>query len=297
MFRPFAQLRSLPERLRFKFAPRLARLCLDAATMQARKRLKDKPRLRVLVDNTVLDVAVTHETQWISTGVKLWGGKHPVETGYAARVPVHSAENTSDRYRQTTYLTGIAHLARLGVIELCKSAELDAEQFRQPLGRFRGYSYFDYSLLGDINMESVDGWAFPDMGPSWMGLPSAAEQQRSRLQTSDDPLFRALFDLLKQQLGKKCDQDAWHICTAEKHGLFCFLTTDGPLLAATKSLAKKEPLRSMTTKVMTPEEFAKHLGVLPVAPHLLSYNDASFFVRPDVTMPEERRRRRNEYKK
>ncbi len=227
----------------------------------------------------------------------MWGGVHPVATGYQARVCVHSSDNKSDRYRQSTFLTGIAHMARLGVIELCKSAELDDEQFRQPPGRFRGYGYFDYSLFSGIEMKSVDGWVFPTMGPSWMKLPTAAEQQRARLKTKDDPLFRDLYALLTEQLGKKCDQDAWHISTAEHHGLFCFLTTDGPLLKATKSLSKKEPLRSLKTKIMSPEELAKHLGILPVAPHLLSYNDASFFVRSDITMPEERRRRRGEYSK
>lgn len=297
MFNPIARLRTILERLRFRYAPILARWCLNAATLQARRRLRGEPHLRLLVDNTVLDLAVTHESLWISTGTKMWGGVHPIDTGYQARVCVHSVDNKSDRYRQSTYLTSIAHMARLGAIELCKSAELSDEQFRQPVGRFRGYGYFDYSLFRGIEMRSVDGWLFPTMGPSWMALPSEAEQQRKRLQAKDDPLFHDLYALLQEQLGQKCDQDAWHICTAERHGLFCFLTTDGPLLRATKSLSKKEPLLSLKTKIMSPEEFSLHLGVLPVTPYLLSYNDASFFVRSDVAMPEERRRRRGEYKK
>ncbi len=129
-----------------------------------------------------------------------------------------------------------------------------------------------------------------------MDLPSVEEQQRKRLRQSGDPLFDDLYRLLKQQLGEKCSQDAWHICTAERHGLFCFLTTDRSLLKACKSLAKKEPLRSLIARIMTPEDLGAYLGIRPVKPYLLSYNDASWFVRMDHTMPEERRRKRSEYR-
>jgi hypothetical protein len=288
------RLRAYPEHLRFKWYPKIARVCLNLATYQARQSLKGVPPL-VLVDNTVLDAAVTHETRWISTGTKEWGNQQ-INTGYSARVPVHSAANQSDRYKQITYLTSIAHMARLGALKLHLSAELEDEQFRQPGGRFRGYSYCDYSLFSDIELESIDGWTCATMGPSWMGLPSVAEQQRRRLRQSDDQLFHDLFALLKEQLGQKCDQDAWHIRTAERHRMLCFLTMDGPLLKACQSLRKKEPLRSMTTQIMSPEELGKHLGLVPIHPHLLSYNDASWFVRNDYTMPGERRRRRGEYK-
>jgi hypothetical protein len=296
MLNPINRFRAISERLRFRYMPTLARFCLNFSTMQARKKLQHEPTLRLLVDNTVRDIAVTHESQWISTGIKMWGGVHPTEAGYQARVCVHSAANESYRYRQSTYLTSIAHLARLGTIELCDSAELGVERARQPIGRFGGYGFFDYSLFSDIVIKSVDRNAFPKMWSSLMDSPSSAEQQRARLKAKDDELFHGLYALLKEQLGRKCDQDAWHICTAERYGLFCFLTTDTPLLKATKSLSKKEPLRSLKTKIMSPEDFAKHLGVLPVAPRLLSYNDASFFVRSGVAMPEERRRKRGEYK-
>jgi hypothetical protein len=294
MIRIFARLRSLPERIRFRVYPRLARYKLDRATLHARELQEGQPPLRILVDNTVLDLAITHESRWITTGAVQWG-KEVRHTGYQARVPVYSPGNKSEKYRNATYLTGIAHLARVGAIELCQSAELDDERFRQPVGRYRGYGYFDYSLFSGIKMESVDGSAFTTLGPSWMKLPSPEQQQRTRLAQSDDRLFHDLYALLREQLGKKCDQDAWHIRTAERHGAFCFLTTDRPLLLACKSLSKKEPLRSLRTKIMSPADLGSYLAIRPVPPHLLTYNDASWFVRMDHTMPEQRRRRRSEY--
>lgn len=286
MLLQLARLRTLPERLRFRLMPRVARFALDQATRGARPTLSAERPLSVLVDNTVLDIAVTHEGKWITHS----------RGAYVARVPVYGRGNTSDRHRQASYLTGIAHLTRLGLMRLHQSAELQEEQFRQPSGRYRGYGYADYSLFQDLKMESIDGWVFSTMGPSWMNLPSQGEQQRKRLRQSEDSLFQGLFALLKQQLGEKCSQDAWHIRTAEQHGLFCFLTTDSSLLKACRSLAKKEPLRSLTTRVMTPEELGLHLGIRPVRPYLLSYNDADWFVRMDHTMPEERRRKRSEYR-
>jgi hypothetical protein len=286
MITPLARIRALPERLRRRFYPRWATFALNCATASARRVLQSSERLGVLVDNTILDIAVTHESRWI----------HTKTGGYLARVPVHSPGNKSDRYRQSTYLTGIAHLARLGELELFLSAELNDEQFRQPIGRFKGYGYFDYSLFSDLKLKPVDGWVFPAMGPPSMDLPSVEEQQRERLAHSDDQLFHDLYALLQQQLGKKCDQDAWHIRTAERHSLFCFLTTDTNLLKACNSLAKKEPLRSMNTQIMTPRELAAYLGIEPVAPILLSYHDADCFVRVDHTMEGERRRKRSEYK-
>lgn len=286
MLRHLARFRTLPERLRFRLMPRVARFTLDRATREVRQTLDAERPLSILVDNTILDIAVTHEGKWV---------KHS-RGGYVARVPVYGRGNTSYRHRQASYLTGIAHLTRLGLIRLHQSAELREEQFRQPTGRYRGYGYADYSLFHGLEMESIDGWTFSTMGPSWMNLPSQEEQQRDRIRQSDDALFQGLYGLLQQQLGQKCSQDAWHIRTAERHGLFCFLTTDSSLLKACKSLARKEPLRSLTTRVMTPEELGLHLGISPVKPYLLSYNDADWIVRMDHTMPEERRRKRSEYR-
>jgi hypothetical protein len=286
MFRSLERLRAIPERLRFRLMPYVARIALDRATRKARHMLRPNMPLGVLVDNTIFDIAVTHEGKWISHS----------HGGYVARVPVYGRSNTTERHRQASYLTGLAHLAQIGSVSLHQSAELEDEQFRQPSGRYRGYGYCDYSLFQGLKIESIDGWVFSAMGPSWMNIPSAQDQQRERLRQSDDQLFHDLYGLLQQQLGKKCSQDAWHIRTAERHGLFCFLTTDQPLIKACKSLMQKEPLRSLATRIMTPEELGAHLDIRPVKPYLLSYNDADWFVRMDHTMPEERRRKRGEYR-
>jgi hypothetical protein len=286
LFYYYRRVLALPERLRFKLIPLIARGLLQYATRKARKDAAEKEIATILVDNTVLDLAVTHEGKWIQHS----------RGGYVARVPVYGRKNVSERHKHASYLTSLTYLARFGIIRFFQSAELEEEKFRQPAGRYRGYGYVDYSLFQGLEIEPIDGWVFSMMGPSWMKLPSLQEQQRTRLRQSDDPLFKKLYDLLKQQLGEKCSQDAWHICTAERYGLRYFLTTDRPLLKACKSLAKKKPLKSLRVQVVNPEELAVQLGVKPVKPYILSYNDASFFVRMDHTMPGERRRKVGEYR-
>uniref|UniRef100_UPI001C204233 hypothetical protein n=1 Tax=Enterococcus faecalis TaxID=1351 RepID=UPI001C204233 len=63
--------------------------------------------------------------------------------------------------------------------------------------------------------------------------------------------------------------DAWHIRTAERHELFCFLIMDRKLLATCHSQRKKEPLKSLKTKILSPQGFAAVLGMKSVAPRFL----------------------------
>ncbi|MGI9490994.1 MAG: hypothetical protein ACR2QF_01060 [Geminicoccaceae bacterium] len=286
-----ARLTAARERLRFRYAPKIAELYLWAATKRARTKLTGNP-IGILVDSNVLGHGVTHETMWVSTGTKMWG-PHDIETGYAARVPVHNRDDQSDVYANIKRLPAIAYLARSGVISLLTSAELQDEQFRQPMGRFTGYGCFDQSIFNGVPIESIDGLVFPTMGPSSLRLPSAKEQQQDRLAQSEDKLYHSI----AQKLGPKQNLDAWHIRTAEVQGLFCFLTMDLKLHKSVRQKMHMEPFQSLTTKVMTPLEFGEQFGLWPAPPHLLSYDNASFFVRPDLNMPNGRRRPRKLYKR
>jgi len=290
------RIKAVPERLRFKFYPKIAEYRIRRSTENARRILGAQEPIRVLVDNSVLAHAVTHETKWIATGEADWGNQIR-GTGYAARVPVHSSTNDTFIHRQIVYLVGLASLAEAGLVNLYQSAELESERSRQPIGLYRGYSYLDLSLFRNTNIPNVDGHV-EEVIMGWPQKTSAdwAREQRERLASSPDALHHSLHKLLREQNPNKSDQDAWHIRTAERHNMFCFLTMDRKLLASCKSLSRKEPLRSLATKVLSPAEFGTIFGILPVPPRLLSYSDASWFVRADQAMPDEKRRRRNQYK-
>jgi hypothetical protein len=245
-----------------------------------------KPPIRVLVDNTILFHSISHETAWLSTGKAKWG-PHEVETGYSARIPVRDSQDESREYRNIKYLPGIAHLAKIGKVSLMSSGELWVERFYQPGGRFSGYGYFDLDLFKNIEMPLVD--RIPDMqiGPSWLDLPSVEAARDKRLAESTDPLFRALVE----QLGPSNSQDAWHIRTAEVNEMHCFLTMDFKLLKTLESRRTTNPVRSLQTKVLTPEQLGKQLWLAPVSPTLLSYEEASWPVRPDLHWPNSRRQK------
>lgn len=272
------------ETLKFKYGPQAAKRVLSFSTYLARLRLQRNAPLSILVDNTVLFHAVTHETAFVSTGESTWG-RQKIVTGYSARIPVRSKNNTSREYCDIKYLSGIAHLARLGRLTLRTSGELHAERLRQPVGRFTGYGYFDHNLFADIQMESVDGLPPLTFEPRWKNGPTLEEQQRERLAQSKDPLFLGLVKLL----GPNNSQDAWHIWTAETQGMYCFLTMDFKLCRNIEARRNQEPVRSLRTRVMTPSQLGRHLWLLPVNPHLLSYNDATYPVRADLHWPDEKR--------
>jgi hypothetical protein len=280
----FQRWRAYTERLRFKYAPRVANWLVARSTDRARAKLAPLGRIKVLVDNTVLYHAVTHETAWVSTGPKMWGPQE-IDTGYLARIPVHDADSKSREYRNVRFLAGIAHLCQSGCLDLCTSAELQDEQFRQPSGRYCGYGHFDHSLFSGLEIESIDGLVLPAMGLPH--FPSAKRQQRDRLEAHKrEPLYSSLV----QCLGSNNSQDAWHIYTAEKHGMFCFLTMDFRLIKTVAAQSRSELLKSFKTLVLTPEDFGKRFGIFPISPHILSYNDASFFVRTNLAMPMGKRR-------
>lgn len=204
-----------------------------------------------------------------------------------ARIPVHSSDNETREYQDICYLTGIAALARRGLVNLHTSSELMAEQDRHPPARFRTTGYSDFSLLDGLKIESLDGWNVDSLvhRRSREG-PSLAELQRTRLDTSVDTLYLSIRNIL----GPKHSQDAWHIRTAEAHGLYAFLTMDYKLLKLMQQHEGKIGRLNLKTKVLSPSDIADLLEIRTVPPHYFSYTDASYPVRPDICWPDERRR-------
>lgn len=245
------------------------------STMRARRYLKKNGPLSVLVDSSVLGCAITHETAWISTGTKKWG-PHDFEAGYAARIPVEAPGTDWRVYEEIRYLPGIANLAKAGLLKLHTSAELVAERFRQPAGRYSGYGYYDHNLFRGLNFESLDGFV---LDPWNKHDPSAL--QIARINSRQDEPFKSILDVL----GEKNSFDAWHIHTAETHGLFCFLHIDFKLDGHVRSNRLKAPLSTLKTRILRPSELAEIIGLLPVDTALLSYEGASFPVHAELSVP------------
>lgn len=261
--------------LRFAFMRLAGNVIVSASTIRAREFAEKNGPIRVLVDSSVLFHGITHESAWVSTGTAKWGA-HDIDTGYLARIPVHSPDNDSRTYREVKYLPGIADLARRGYLELLSYAELKAEEMHQPIGRFRGYGYFDLNLFRGISIKSLDGFHV-----------GRRDDQLERVAASRDPVFRSLL----AEFGAKSSLDAHHIATAERYGLYAFLHVDFPLAEKVGQYRNKGLMPALTTRVMLPSAFGKLAGIRPVRLDLLSYIDSSFPVRPDLHWPSERRSR------
>ncbi len=278
--------RDLKSRFRFRILPSMVDLLTSIAMTAAARRLRAANVQRLLIDNTVLAHSVTHETAWVDTGKAHWGD-FEIDTGYAARVPVHDDLDDTEAARSVRYLPGIANLARRGYITLATSHELQDERWTQPAGRFRGYGLYDYSLLGNLKLETIKDPDYSVVFGSHLGFPSIKEQRRKRLESKTDPLYRKLVAVL----GPNNSQDAWHIVAAENNGCYCFLTMDFNLIRNVRAQAKNETIESLRTKIMTPEEFGRKFLIIPIPPRLFSYHDASFPVVHEANWPDSKRQR------
>ncbi len=233
--------------------------------------------IKILIDNSALGHGTTHQTAWMNTGKTLWGGLNPVDTGYAMRIPVHAPDSSDQIYREVTFLVGIAELAKRGHIELVTSAELQAECLRQPFGRFRGYGTMDLNVFDGIQIPSVDGYHFDAVNPK-------AAQQARLARSKAEP-----FASLARMLPKKSNLDAWHIHTAHRNGLYCFLVLDVPLTKNFRRASKLKGFPLLNTALMLPSELAAAIQLRPIETFAISYQNSNWFVHPELSSPDNKR--------
>lgn len=209
----------------------------------------------------------------------MWGGKIEVPTGYLAKIPVHAPSNETPLYNEIQFLAGIAYLARSGYLTLFTSAELKAEQLRQPMGRFQGYGYADHSVFAGMKFRSVDGFH--------LDLHDPKQRQLDRVAACSDPIYKSLLE----QCGQKQSLDAYHIYTAEKFGLFAFLHIDFKLDGTVQRNSKVSPFKSLKTRVLLPSQLAKIIRLLPVQTNLLTLSDDDTFfpTRADLHAQDQKR--------
>ena len=257
---------------------------LQRSTRQARRWLTDSDRISVLIDNSTLRYARTHETVSITQLVNWPPGSEPTEVRIPYRAQRVFKEEHQGINENIPYLPGIAYLARIGMLKLMTSRELKSEQNHHPVGAVQGHmGWFDYWIFEGIDIESVDGYEAPnfdlenfrnnptinkvicstDKDPLNMH-PENMKKMNERISQSTDPLYKGLMKLLP----KKSNFDAWHIRTAEVHGLFCFLTMDLKLCDAIEKNRSNEPIASLRTKVMTPAELGRYIGLSPIDPSI-----------------------------
>lgn len=251
--------------------------CIWLSTIEAKSYLRRNGPITVLVDNSALGHGTTHESVRVDTGTKMWGGRVPIETGYSARVPIHSKDNDGQTYREVTYLIGIAELARAGLIKLVTSAELQAERIRHPIGRFSGYGWDDLNVFEGIQMPSIDGHV--------LDLKDAKGRQLGRLKASTEEPFTALASLLPAS----DSLDAWHIHTAHKHRLFGFLTCDFDIIDKMKRLGRKVEALNLHSRPILPSELGAAIGLRPIPSYMISYRGARWAVHPELHVPNQKR--------
>ncbi len=271
--------------LSHKSRARLANYCLRLSTYRTRGRLAHSDPVKLLIDNSVLAHAITHETVGVTQAVNWPPERASSEVIVTRRVPVDIRRKYGKKvYNSVQYLPAISHLSRCGVFQLFTSSELHVEQEHQPIGRYKGNKgWLDWWLFDGIEIPSVDGYIVSpfdlayfrsnptidrviystDIDPLHISCNSR-QRQIERLERSNDRLYLELSEILPP----KSNLDAWHIRTAEKYGLFAFVTMDFKLRSIIEKNKIEEPIASLRSKIMTPAEIGRYFRMYPINPYL-----------------------------
>lgn len=166
------------------------------------------------------------------------------------------------------------------------SHHLLLERDGHPRGRFADVGWFDFNLFGRGELPSIDGDPSDEMlmTPFSFNKPPP-DDITTVLSRSNDKLY---LDLVKV-MGQKNSQDAWHIRTAEKNGLYCFLTMEASLLRIMQAQQNRPVIRGLTTRVMSPKMLGEALSLKPIELKHFDHQDSSWFVRSDMHWEGEKR--------
>jgi hypothetical protein len=249
-----------------------AKILVKLAAFPGKLRLNKNEPLRVVVDNSVLRHGLTHTNTWVSTGTKLWGGVHPIDTGHTARIARSYPPRLAVIYeREVPYFAALASLGKTGHIRYCTSRQLEAERWRQPsYNRFR----FGLNVWTSLEFESLPD--APGTRASSYTITrescSASAQTGRVLAEADEGFLR-----LARYIDRKHVLDLHHVWTAKHGGCTVFLTTDSRFRRVFANLPTKARECFNPVRVMSPSELGCELGLRRVSHRLLTPLDADWF--------------------
>lgn len=236
---------------------------------------KDPPR--ILMDNCVLRNGLTHTNAWISTGISMWGGQIPVETGYSARVPVNYALHNRSIYEvEVPYFAPLAKMAKTGRLRLFTSTELLAERNRH--SSYDPYT-FGMNLWSGAPIETL-----PDMrrsveigyclNPAGLREAWSKEGQVRRLLSVADSEFLSI----SKKLPHDHLLDFYHLWTAKNSECSICLTTDSAFRRVFENnIGNATRSRFGSVRILKPSELGQELGVIPIPHHVLTPLDCDWF--------------------
>lgn len=189
---------------------------------------------------------------WAPSGIKLWGGEIPVETGRVC------SKLSSRQMRIGPQEGAIAALAKefsSNKLQAFTTDVIDLERFHQPCGRFTGMNYGDFSLLSKIKYQKII-----TLNKISFSLPEDDVIEKLRECLNHQGHYPEFLNI-KNALPDKSSQDAWHLYCVKNFGLDIFLTTDLVLLGQIKSIPDRNLKSSLMKIVRTPIELCADLGV------------------------------------
>lgn len=223
--------------------------------------------MKVLIDRNIEINAITHRTVAVAQTVH-WGDRdHVLEVAQRRRFSPRADETF--RLEQLPYVATACLMAREGKLDFYSYHELRMERIRQK-GHDEGY--FGVDLLRSIKRRYI-------RPPATRTITLDAVPGKSVGCTEDEQMefFRSIthprFLRLRNAVGDKHIDDAFHLWTAEENGLDAFLTMDQKFWHVAK---QKRATIKPTVSVLTPKELCEQLKENPTDIEELAADNAPF---------------------
>ncbi len=235
----------------------LGKISLKTSLIGAKVKLNQRGPVKILLDNSVVRLGVTHTTILHSHEVKFGPTVSTIQIPY--RVVVKLDEKDHRLSSEQRFLPGLARLGAEKKLEFFTSSELQRERFCHPgykyTGTLSGTSWFAADWVKHVEVP-----ARRQFSRVMTSYDFTTEGQRDFILSISDPEFVYLKKLFQE---KHC-ADAFHFWTACKSGCDIFLTVDGKLVRIFETLRKQNKLKAYSARVLLPSSLAREISLRPI---------------------------------
>jgi hypothetical protein len=235
----------------------LGKTALSASIIAARAVLNNRDPIKILLDNSVVRLGVTHTTILHSHELKFGPTVSTVEIPYRAVVKLKDKDRKLSAEQK--FLPGLAKLGVEKRLEFFTSSELQRERFCHQLYKYSGTS-LGTSWFATDWVKHVEAPAFRQFSKIMTRYDFTTDEQRDFILSISDTEFVYLKKLFQE---KHC-ADAFHFWTACRSGCDVFLTVDGRLVRMFETLRKQNKLSSFSTRILLPSSLAKEIKLMPI---------------------------------
>lgn len=230
-------------------------MSLSSQTSGSREADETAKPVKVLLDGMLRRWAITHS--WVIKPHTVHWGPTEITLPVANLEPkARLGQSQRWRQRQLDCLAQIGHLAEVGRIKCYTTIEIEFEGMGRPGVAGTGT---EIDLFRNLEIEQIPPAAHRTM--RWTASEGETkERKQSFLKSIRQPRFLELVSVI----GSKHASDIFHLWSAEKVGLDCFLTADRKFINAVNHAKQNNRTVRFPVDVLSPSELCERLDSVGV---------------------------------